>query len=198
MSKLIFRYGSMNASKSAQLIMDWYGHKQNGKDMLVFKPSLDTRDTEIRSRALNTTIPVDKLICSEDENVMFDMAMSVFPRVVFIDEVQFFTAKQIEELGRIVDVIGITVLAYGLMTDFRGQQFEGSKRLMELCDFSERIRSECTRCSNEGIMNARFINGKFQFDGETVVIGAEESYKVFCRKCYMREYNRMRDDRIGE
>lgn len=184
----------MNASKSAQLIMDWYGHNQNGKDTLVFKPSLDTRDEHVSSRALNTTIPVDKLIRKEDTNVMFDMAMKTFPRIVFVDEVQFFTNEQIEELGRIVDVIGVTVQAYGLMTTFKSEQFEGSKRLVELADVVERIRSECTRCSNEGIMNARFVDGKIQANGETIVVGKEESYTVLCRKCYMKEINKTKGE----
>lgn len=180
----------MNASKSAQLIMDWYGHKQNNKDILVFKPSLDTRDENVTSRALNTEIPADRLISSTDEDVMFDLAMGTFPRIIFVDEVQFFTAKQIEELGRIVDVIGVTVQAYGLMTTFKSELFEGSKRLVELSDVVERIRSECTRCSNEGIMNARFIDGQFQSDGEDVVVGAEQLYNVLCRKCFMKERNK--------
>lgn len=187
MPKLIFRYGSMNASKSAQLIMEWFGHQQNDKDMLVFKPTLDGRDKNVSSRALNTTIPADRLIAPEDKNVMFDMAMKSFPRIIFIDEVQFFTKEQIEELALIVDVVGITVQAFGLMTTFKGELFEGSKRLVELADVVERIRSECTKCSNEGIMNARFVDGKLQADGETIVTGAEELYKVLCRKCYMKE-----------
>lgn len=191
MSKLIFLYGSMDASKSAQLIMDAFGYSQQGKDYLVFKPSLDTRDNAVvSSRALDTEIPVDKMIEPEDNDLMFNMAMSTFPRIVFVDEVQFFTPKQIEELARIVDVIGITVKAYGLMTTFRGEQFDGSRRLVDLADVVERIRSECTKCSNDGIMNARFLDGKFQTDGETVVVGAEETYKVLCRKCYMKELNK--------
>lgn len=191
MSKLIFLYGSMDASKSAQLIMDAFGYSQQGKDYLVFKPSLDTRDNAVvSSRALDTEIPVDKMIEPDDSDLMFNMAMSTFPRIVFVDEVQFFTPKQIEELARIVDVIGITVKAYGLMTTFRGEQFDGSRRLVDLADVVERIRSECTKCSNDGIMNARFLDDKFQTDGETVVVGAEETYRVLCRKCYMKELNK--------
>jgi thymidine kinase len=76
------------------------------------------------------------------------------------------------------------------MTTFKGELFEGSKRLVELADVVERIRSECTRCDREGIMNARFVDGKFQSDGETVVVGKEESYRVLCRKCFLKEKNK--------
>jgi thymidine kinase len=190
MSKLIFRYGSMNASKSAQLIMDWYNHKQNGKSVLVFKPSLDTRDEGyVTSRALQTKIPAH-IVSPDDNGVMLGFTKTFMPRIVLVDEVQFFTKEQIEELAEIVDILGVSVQAYGLMTTFKGELFEGSKRLVELADVIERIRSECTICSNEGIMNARYIDGEFQADGKTVVVGAEQLYTVLCRKCFMKELGR--------
>ncbi|WP_090739413.1 thymidine kinase [Paenibacillus sp. Mc5Re-14] len=191
MAKLIFRYGSMNASKSANLIMDWYGHKANGKSVLTFKSTLDARDYGyITSRAIETKIPAS-LIAPDMDGVMFNMTETFMPRMVFIDEVQFLTAKQIEELSAIVDKLGVTVQAYGLMTDFKRELFEGSKRLVELADVVERIRSECTECSNEGLMNARFIDGVLQSEGQTVMIGAEQTYKVLCRSCYAKSIERL-------
>jgi thymidine kinase len=194
MAKLIFRYGSMNASKSAQLIMDWYNHKANGKSTLVFKPSVDTRDMGyVASRALRTRIPAS-IIPPEVNGFMYNLTKTFMPRIVFVDEVQFLTPKQIEELAEIVDELGVTVIAYGLMTTFKGVLFDGSKRLVELADVIERIRSECTRCSNEGIMNARYVGGKFQADGEILLVGAEQHYTVLCRKCYMKEYKQQMYD----
>lgn len=188
MAKLIFRYGSMNASKSANLIMDMFGHKANGKSVLAFKSTMDVRDYGyITSRATETKIPAN-LISPDMNGAMFEVTETFMPRMVFVDEVQFLTIQQIEELAEIVDVLGVTVQAYGLMADFRGELFEGSKRLVELADVVERIRSECTECSNEGIMNARFIDGELQTEGETVLVGAEQTYKVLCRKCYMQLY----------
>lgn len=186
MAKLIFRYGAMNASKSAQLIMDWHNANQNNKDTLVFKPSIDTRTSKVSSRAIQTEVEAIT-ISPYDDNFMYSIAMKKMPRVIFVDETQFFTAKQIEELARIVDTIGVTVIAYGLMTTFKGELFEGSKRLVELADVVERIRSECTECDKEGLMNARFVDGIIQADGSTIVVGAEESYKVLCRKCYNKK-----------
>lgn len=184
MAKLIFRYGSMNASKSANLIMEYYGHKANGKSVLAFKPTLDTRDFGyVVSRAIETKIPAS-LITPDIEGIMYSMTKTFMPRIVFVDEVQFLTTKQIDELAKIVDKLGVTVQAYGLMTTFKGELFEGSKRLVELADVVERIRSECTQCSNEGLINARFVDGEMQADGETVVVGKEQEYKVLCRKCY--------------
>lgn len=167
--------------------MDWYGHKSNGKSVLVFKSTLDERDFGyVSSRAVNTKIPAT-LVAPDVYGVMYGTTKMFMPRMVFVDEVQFLTSKHIEELARIVDELGITVQAYGLMTSFKSELFEGSKRLVELADVVERIRSECTRCSNEGLMNARFVDGKIQVDGETVAIGAEQLYTVLCRKCYIEE-----------
>lgn len=195
MAKLIFRYGSMNASKSANLIMDWHNHKSNGKSVLAFKPTLDTRDYGyIVSRAIETKIPAS-LITPDIDGIMYSMTKTFIPRIVFVDEVQFFTKRQINELASIVDRLGVTVQAYGLMTDFKTDSFEGSRRLIELADVVERIRSECTECSNEGLVNARFVNGVMQRVGETVVVGAEDdedykpTYKVLCRSCYEKRLN---------
>jgi thymidine kinase len=187
LAKLIFRYGSMNASKSANLIMDWHNHKSNGKSVWAFKPTLDTRDYGyIASRAIETKIPAS-LITPDIDGIMYSMTKTFMPRIVFVDEAQFLTVKQIDELALIVDKLGVTVQAYGLMTHYKGEMFDGSKRLVELADVIERIRSECTECSNEGLMNARLVDGKLQSDGETVVIGAEQEYKVLCRSCYTKK-----------
>lgn len=176
----------MNASKSANLIMDAFSHKFNGKSILVFKPTLDTRDYGyVTSRATETKIPAN-LVTPDIDGIMYSMTKTFMPRIVFIDEAQFLTTKQIDELASIVDKLGVSVQAYGLMTNFKGELFEGSKRLVELADVVERIRSECTECSNEGLMNGRFINGVLQTDGLEVVIGAEQEYKVLCRSCYSK------------
>lgn len=187
MAKLIFRYGSMNASKSANLIMDLYSRKAENKSVLAFKSTLDTRDYGyITSRALETQIP-SHLISPEMNGAMYAIAGTFMPEAIYIDEVHFLSKEQIEEVAKIVNDLEITVHAYGLMTDFRSELFEGSKRLIELADIIERIRSECTQCSNQGLMNARFVGGVLQTNGETVVVGAEQTYKVLCRKCYTKQ-----------
>lgn len=184
MAKLVFLYGAMNSSKSANLIMDWHNFTTNGKDVLVFKPSTDTRsDKYVTSRAVSTKIPAN-VIGTSNNDVMYNAVKAFLPRVVLVDELNFFTSEQVEELARIVDELGVTVKAYGLMTTFKGELFESSKRMVELADVVERIRSECTQCSREGVINSRLVNGRVQVDGETIVVGAEETYKVLCRKCF--------------
>lgn len=190
MGKLIFKYGSMNASKSANLIMSCHNYTSNGKSVLTFKPASDTRDYGyVVSRAIETKITAH-LIAPDVDGIMYQLAEFFLPRIVLVDEVQFLTAKQIEELAQIVDELGVTVHAYGLMTDFKSNLFEGSKRLVELADIVERIRSECTLCNNEGLMNARFVGEEIQSCGESIAVGdiidksGSVIYKVLCRKCY--------------
>lgn len=189
MAKLIFRYGSMNSAKSADLIMQAYRLRADGKKVQIFKPALDTRDGAfVRSRAVPTELKAN-LVQADDVGFIFSEVVKYKPRIVLVDEVQFLTVEQVEELASVVDVQGITVIAYGLLTDFRGLMFAGSKRLAELADNIERLRSECVQCNNEGVVNARFINGQVQRDGEQIVVGAEEKYKVLCRKCYFDHLN---------
>lgn len=187
MSKLVFLYGAMNSSKSANLIMDWHNFTSNGKSVLVFKPSLDTRDDKyVTSRAVPTKVPAN-IISKDNVGVMYKAVEIFNPRVVLVDEINFFTPQQVEELASIVDNLGVTVKVYGLMSTFKGELFESSKRLVELADVVERIRSECTTCSREGLINSRYLDGFIQSDGETFVVGAEETYKVLCRKCFNQE-----------
>lgn len=184
MAKLIFRFGSMNASKSAQLIMEAHNHKANGKTVVIFKPTLDTRNKgAVFSRAVPTVMPAN-LIKPNEVGEMFAEVAHRKPRAVLIDEVQFFSKEQIEELAQIVDTLNVTVIAFGLMTNFKSEMFEGSKRLVELADVVERVRSECVECSNEGIINARMHNGAIVTDGAEILTGGEDKYVVLCRKCY--------------
>ena len=184
MAKLVYNYGAMNSAKSARLIMDAYQLRADGKNVLIFKPALDDRDNGIvRSRAVPTALDATT-IGVDEEGIMFSYATAEHPRVVLADEVQFFTPEQIDELVAIVDVLGVTVITYGLLTDFRGELFAGSKRLIEAGAILERVRSECTICNEDGAFNARYVNGVITLQGEQIVTGAEETYRVLCRKCY--------------
>ena len=184
MAKKVFYYGSMNSSKSAQAIMTIHNFQAQGKSTLVFKSSLDTRDDGyISSRAIKTRIPAN-LIDVTMNGVMSAFAKEQKPDFVFVDEVQFLTEAQVEELDYIVDVLGIDVICYGLLTDFQGQLFEGSKRLVETADSIREIKNQCYHCKNKANRNMRLLEGVPVYEGETVQVGAEESYRSVCRRCY--------------
>lgn len=182
MAKLYFRYGAMGSSKTANALMVAYNYKERGQKAILLKPSVDTRDgvNIIRSR-----IGLE----SECQSLeYFISSVTDFNKIsaIIVDEVQFATPYQIEKLAEIVDYANIPVICYGLKTDFQGHLFEGSKRLIELADVIEEIKTVCW-CGRAAKFNARICNDKIIKSGEQVVLGANESYISLCRKHYNAE-----------
>ena len=184
MAKLYFRYGAMGASKTANALMVAYNYKERGQKALVLKPETDTREGQniIKSRVGLTQ---EAHLVSSDEN-LFDLVQKEQHNgqkvdCVIVDEAQFLTKRQVEQLSDIVDIINTPVIAYGLRADFRGELFEGSLWLLALADTIEEIKTVCF-CSKKAIMNARISNGKVVKKGEQIKIGGNESYVALCRK----------------
>ncbi|WP_263117520.1 thymidine kinase [Bacillus subtilis] len=181
MAKLVFYYGSMNSSKTAQLIMTAYNFNQQGKKFEIVKSAEDTRDTKVKSRALNIEMGCAPINNPDD---LYKVATTKAPDWLFVDEVQFMNTEMIDTLSKIVDELGVNVIAYGLMTDFRGQLFEGSKRLVESADSIREIKNQCIYCQNKAIRNMRLLNDMPVFEGEIIQPGGNEAYVSVCRSCY--------------
>ena len=106
---------------------------------------------------------------------------------ILVDESQFLTSEHVEQLRAIVDDLDISVICYGLRTDFQTHLFEGSKRLFELADSIEEMKISCS-CGKKAIFNARFNeNGELVTSGEQILIGGEDIYKPMCSRCYRKE-----------
>ena len=192
MSKLYFNYGCMGSGKSMFLLATAHNFQEKGIPFIALKPSMDTRegDSAIHSRSLPER---ECILVDEDVNIfeavknMVQITEVTFRdklKWVLVDEAQFLTPKQVDELAKIVDVLGISVLCYGLRTDFRTKMFPGSKRLFEIADTIEEVKSSC-HCGNKTIVNARVDgNGNIVTEGEQVEIGGDERYVSLCRKCY--------------
>ena len=119
-------------------------------------------------------------------------------RFSLVDEAQFLKKHHVEELSNVVDILGITVICYGLRTDFRGELFEGSKRLFEMADPLEVITKNCS-CGDNKIYNMRLENGIPVFEGEQVAIdGVDATYKSVCRKCYKNAKKKILSKRVKE
>ncbi len=186
--KLYFKYGTMGSAKTAMLLTTAYNFEERGMDHLCLKPVIDTRDERnvIRSR-----IGIEReCMWIYPETNLYDMLRGVFRergRIIewiLIDEAQFLVAYQIDQLARIVDDYGVNVMCYGLRTDFQSHLFEGSRRLFEIADSIEEIKSTCN-CGRKTIINARFdSNGDFVEEGPKVEIGGDERYMAVCRKCW--------------
>ena len=181
----------MNSGKSGMLLMQANQFEESGIPFICLKSALDTRDGEdvIYSRVgisrecitVSTSDNLYNLMVSvNDESELRDIPA---PKWVLVDEAQFLSAKQVEQLGMVVDNLSINVMCYGLRTDFLSHTFDGSKRLMELADEIDEIKTSCS-CGRKAIVNARFQNGKITTEGEQIMIGGNETYVPLCRKCY--------------
>jgi thymidine kinase len=210
-AKLYFRYGAMNSGKSTALLQAAYNYEERGQHVLLAKPAIDTKGAgEIASR-LGVTRAVDFLIAPDDD------ARDLFARnreragraaddellpsgpvdvaCLLVDEAQFLTPEQVDDLFRIAVEDGIPVMAYGIRNDFRTHAFPGSARLLAIAHSLEELKTIC-RCGRKAVFNGRVIGGRFVFDGDQVAIdeGADGSsapelttYESLCGTCYLQE-----------
>ena len=192
MSKLYFIQSPMNGSKSALLLMKAHSFEERGIPFVCMKPSIDNREgvdfiySRIGIKRECITIDPDDNIFNivNDIIALIDKANAKLLQWILVDECQFFTAKQIEQLTKIVDDLGINVMCYGLRTDFNTHLFEGSKRLLELADDIDEIKISCS-CGRKAIINARVNDDGYVItDGEQILIGGNDRYIPLCRKCY--------------
>lgn len=187
MAKLFFRYGAMNCGKSTALMQVAHNYEERGLKVLVFKPKVDTKaDNKISSR-IGLEREVDHLIdCGE--NIYNFVTKYNDVNCIIIDEAQFLSSEQVDELMQIVIVKNIPVICYGLRTDFQTRGFPGSTRLLEIAHSIEEMKTIC-RCGAKAIFNARKVNDKFVFDGEQVAIDGEDrvTYESLCCACYYEE-----------
>jgi thymidine kinase len=125
------------------------------------------------------------MIANETKGLMYFKAKYEYPSAVLVDEVQFFKEHHIQELVRIVEELDIPVIGYGLLTDFQGKLFEGSKAMVENADKMGEIKTECFYCSRKATRNMRTVNGIPVFDGQQIYVG-DDDYIPTCRNCYNR------------
>ena len=187
MAKLYFRYGAMGSSKTANALMARYNYMEKGQKVILLKPKVENRDGEnlIRSRiGLSAECNLVEDFLEQVENQTEAIIKWKNASVIIVDEAQFLSKSQIDKLASIVDDYHISVICYGLRTDFTSNLFEGSKRLMELSDVIEEIPTICW-CGKKAQFNARINNGKIVKSGEQIVMGGNESYVSLCRKHYM-------------
>lgn len=187
MAKLYFKYGAMGSSKTAQALITKYNYEENDLQVWLIKPSADVRDGQqiLRSR-----------IGLEAEVEVIPPSMDVWERfrdtrlgrcdVIIVDECQFLTEQQIDQLRAIVNEYNIPVMCFGLRTDFQTRLFPGSRRLMEIADTIQEIKTICD-CGAKATVNARIDSqGHIITQGEQVVLGGNDSYIAMCHKCYIR------------
>lgn len=195
MAKLYFRYGAMNSGKSTALLQAAFNYEERGHEVLLAKPSVDSKgDDRVVSR-LGVQRRVDFTIGREPELRAVFAAAAARVRAergravscLLIDEAQFLSEPQVDDLLRIAVQDDVPVLAYGIRTDFQTIAFPGSRRLLEVAHSLEELKTIC-RCGRKAIFNARTVDGRFVFDGAQVAIdGVEVGYESLCGPCYLQE-----------
>lgn len=185
MAQLYYRYSTMNAGKSIELIKVAYNYEERGKHVLVLTPSVDDR-YELGYITSRIGISRKADIVESDTNILeLFMAKSKEQPIdcVLIDECQFLKKHHVQELVEIVDSCEVPVLAYGLKNDFKNELFEGSYYMLVYADKIEEIKTICW-CGRKATMVARVVDGKFVKAGEQIMIGGNDMYVSLCRKHY--------------
>ncbi len=191
MAKLYFKYGTMGSSKTAQALMCKFNYEQKGFLVHIFKPLVDNRKIVNGKNVIYSRIGLTSSCNEFDKNFNFldyknNKIKNIDKSVIIVDECQFLSKKQVEELKEISQVL--PVICYGLLTNFKTELFEGSKRLVELAESLQEIKSIC-RCGRKATINARMSNGKIVLEGEEILIGGDECYEGLCYSCYKNLIN---------
>ena len=187
MAKLYFKYGAMGSSKTAQALITKYNYEENDLKVWLIKPSADTRDgAEVLRSRIGLEAQVEVIPPETDIYARFLGSRVRRSDVIIVDECQFLTEKQIDQLRSIVDEHNIPVMCFGLRTDFQTHLFPGSRRLMEVADTIQEIKTICD-CGAKATVNARIDGtGHIVTEGAQVVLGGNDSYIAMCHKCYIR------------
>jgi thymidine kinase len=181
-AKLYYRYGTVGSAKTLNLLAVAHNYEQQGKRALLIKPALDDRfgRAVIRSRA-GLERDTDLLV---DSDTAIEAALLEGVDCVLVDEAQFLSEGLVDQLRRITIDPGIPVICYGLRTDFRTDLFAGAKRLLEVADRIEEIKTTCAFCNKKAITNLKLSGGVPTLEGPSIELGTEETYLPACYRCY--------------
>ncbi len=201
MAKLYFRYGAMGCGKTMQLLQVAFNYEERGHKVCVIKPKTDTK----HGTKLYTRIGPER-----ETDFCFDRNMDLYQTItkkyknvqcVLVDEAQFLTPKQVDELMLITINLNIPVMCYGLRLNFRREDggFEGATRLLQIAHEIEEIKTIC-ECGHKATLNCRFLNDKLVTDGPDILIDdgkAKIEYRALCPACYEKYLLRTGDDSCG-
>ena len=187
MAKLYFRYGAMNCGKTTALLQTAHNYSESGQKAIIIKPAVDTKMKSCVTSRLGISREVDLLVGENDNLFEHFEENGQGLDCILVDEVQFLTVTQIEELYRVAVVLNIPVICYGLRADFRMDGFPASSRLLELAHSITEMKNVCS-CGKKATCNLRLVNNVPVFKGNQVEIDNSDfiSYKAVCSECYER------------
>lgn len=192
MAKLNFKYATMNSGKTLDLIRTAYNYEENGYNVLLLKPAVDTKGEKCIESRVGLKRQVDYLI-EKNDNIIDKISSNLKDiTCIFVDEVQFLSKKQIDELFLISKVFDINVICYGLRLNFKMEAFEGSKRLLEIAEELEELKTIC-KCGNIARYLGRKVNGNYVLEGDEIVIDGTDNveYIPLCGDCYLKDIKKI-------
>lgn len=192
MAKLNFKYATMNSGKTLDLIRTAHNYEENGYNVLLLKPAVDTKGEKCIESRVGLKRQVDYLI-EKNDNIIDKISSNLKDiTCIFVDEVQFLSKKQIDELFLISKVFDINVICYGLRLNFKMEAFEGSKRLLEIAEELEELKTIC-KCGNIARYLGRKVNGNYVLEGDEIVIDGTDNveYIPLCGDCYLKDVKKI-------
>ena len=181
MAKLNFKYSTMNAGKTLDLLRTAYNYEENNYKVIVLKPKVDTKGEDSIVSRIGLKRKVDYLIQKDDSITKLIIDDLYNCKCILVDEAQFLSKKQVDELFVISKEFDIDVICYGLRLNFKMEAFEGSMRLLEIAEELEELKTMC-KCGNVARYVGRKINDEFIIDGAESV-----KYIPMCGDCYLEK-----------
>ena len=197
MAKLNYKYATMNSGKTLDLIRTAHNYEENGFKVIVLKPLIDTKGNKCITSRIGAEREVDFLIGQADKIVEVLKGSLDEIKCIFVDEAQFLSRRQIDELFLISHMTDIEVICYGLRTNFKMEAFEGSKRLLEAADELEELKTMC-HCGKIARYVGRKVDDEYATDGEEVIIDGETDVKYIplCGECYLKEVKKIDKEKV--
>ncbi len=193
MAKLYFRYGAMGCGKTMQLLQVAFNYEERGHKVCVIKPATDTKNgTKLLTR-IGPERETD--FCFDKKTNLYDRIAKEYKDVqcVLVDEAQFLTKEQANQLMLVTIDFDIPVMCYGLRLNFRREDggFDGATRLLQIAHDIEEIKTIC-ECGRKATYNARFLDGNLVADGPDVLIDgtSDIAYRAICPACYEKYLRR--------
>lgn len=188
MSKLYFRYGAMNSGKTTLLLQVAHNYEERGMNVVILKPRIDTKGDDKIVTRIGLKRQVDHLIDKDEKLSDYLNTLTSDIVCILVDESQFLSRDQVDELFMYAKLKNKPVICYGLRSDFKSMAFPGSQRLFEVADVMEELITIC-RCGKRAKFNGRIVNGEFTSSGEQVAIDGENEveYESLCGRCYLQK-----------
>lgn len=186
MAKLFFKYGTVFSAKSLNLIATAHNYETQGKKVLLLIPKIDTRSEGYISTRAGLKLPAEVIDVKTNIIEVFEKHLKAKERIdcVLVDESQMFRTEHIDQLREIVERYNTPVICYGLRVSYTLKLFEASKRLFELADKLEEIKTICWYCKSKATHNLMLVDQKPKYEGESIEIGGLEKFLPVCYTCY--------------